>query len=125
MPLTYNSTTIGKLTIEQEFGGERHRFNLQIRQGNCLAVIIYVRKATPEELEKNPDGKWYHQLHMFYANEQHLKNIMKDYGKALDEMDKVIKCELNMYYKENYTLLKYFVKSGYKVTCYYKEPKKK
>lgn len=40
-------------------------------------------------------------------------------------MSKVIKCDLNMYYKENYTLLKYFVKSGYKVMCHYKEPKKK
>lgn len=125
MPLIYNGTTIGKITVEQEWGGHKSRFNLQIRQGNCLAVIIFVRKVTPEELEKHPEGKWYHQLHMFYADERHLKNLLKDYGKVLDEMDKVVKCELNMYYKENYTLLKYFVKSGYKVSCYYKEPKKK
>lgn len=125
MPLTYNGTTIGKITIEQELGGNKYRYNLQIRQGNCLAVILYVRKSTPEELAKNPEGKWYHQLHMFYADEQHLKNIMKDYGKALDEMDKVISCELNLYYKECWTLLKYFTKSGYNVKCYYKEPKKK
>lgn len=125
MALHYNGTTIGKIVIEQEIGDKKYRYNLQIRQGNCLAVIIYVRRATPEELEKNPEGKWYHQLHMFYVDERHLKNIMKDYGTALDAMDKVIKCELNMFYKENYTLLKYFVKSGYKVTCYYQEPKKK
>lgn len=125
MPLRYNSTTIGKLTIEQELGDNKYRYNLQIRQGNCLAVIIYVRKATKEELERDPDGKWYHQLHMFYADEQHMKNMMKEYGQVLDAMDKVIKCELNLYYKECWTLLKYFTKSGYNVKCYYKEPKKK
>lgn len=125
MPLTYNGITIGKIVIEQKIGDESYRYNLQIRQGNCLAVILYVRRATPEELDRNPKGKWYHQLHMFYVDEKHLKNIMKDYGTALDSMDKVIKCELNMYYKENYTLLKYFTMSGYKVTCYYKEPKNK
>ena len=123
--LTYNGTTIGTLTIEQEFRDIKRRFNLQIRQGNCLAVIIYVRRATPEELEGNPHGKWFHQLHTFFLDEKHMKNILKDYGKVLDDMDKVISCKLNMYYKENYTLLKYFTKSGYKVTCYYKEPKTK
>lgn len=125
MALRYNGITIGKIVIEQEYAGEKRKFNLQIRQGNCLAVILYVRKATLEELEKNPKGKWYHQLHMFYANEQHMKNMMKEYGKVLDEMDRVVSCELNLYYKECWTLLKYFTKSGYKVKCYYKEPKKK
>lgn len=121
MALTYNGTTIGKIVVEQE----HERYNLEIRQGNCLAVIIYVRKATPEELEKNPRGKWYHQLVTFFVNETHIKNIMSDGDPILDPMSKVIKCDLNMYYKENYTLLKYFVKSGYKVMCHYKEPKKK
>lgn len=125
MALTYNETTIGKITVEQEFDGEKHRFNLQIRQGNCIAVIIYVRKATKKELEKNPKGKWYHQLVTFFANETHMKNIMSDGDPILDPMSKVIKCEMNMYYKECWTLLKYFTKSGYKVTCYYEKPKKK
>jgi hypothetical protein len=122
--LTYNGTTIGKITIEQEIDDEKHKFDLQIRQGNCLAVVIYVRKATKEELEKNPKGKWYHQLYTFFVDEQHMKNIMKDYSGVMCD-DKVVKCELNLYYKECWTLLKYFVKSGYDVKCYYKEPKKK
>ena len=46
---------------------------------------------------------------------------MKQYGDVL--ADEVVSIELNMFYKENYTLLKYFVKSGYKVKCYYKEKK--
>jgi hypothetical protein len=125
MALHYNGTTIGTILVEQEFGDIKKKFKLQIRQGNCLAVIIYVRKATPEELAKHPEGKYYHQLHTFFLDEKHMKNIIKDYGTLLDPMDKVLKCEFNMYYKENYKLLKYFVLSGYKVTCYYKEPKKK
>lgn len=124
MPLRYNGTTIGKVTIEQEHSGEKYRYELQIRQGNCLAVFLYVRKATPEELEQNPEGKWYHQLHMFLCDEQHCKNIMKDYGDIMCG-EKVVKCELNLYYKECWTLLKYFTKSGHTVKCYYKEPKKK
>lgn len=115
MALRYNSTTIGKIVINQ---GE-NKFNLQIRQGNCLAVIINVRKATEEELKEQPNGKYIHTLYSFFTNEQHLKNMMKSYGNVL--ADKVVSIELNMFYKENYTLLKYFVKSGYKVKCYYKE----
>ena len=115
MPLSYNGTTIGKIVIKQ--GG--NKFHLQIRQGNCLAVIINVRKSTEEELKEHPKGKYVHTLYTFYADEQHLKNMMKMYGNVL--ADEVVSIELNLFYKENYTLLKYFVKSGYKVKCYYKE----
>ena len=102
MAIRYGGTTIGKIVIKQ---GE-NKFNLQIRQGNCLAVIIYVREATDT-------------LYTFFGDEQHLKNMMKNYGNVLS--DEVVSIELNMFYKDNYTLLKYFVKSGYKVKCYYKE----
>ena len=126
MPLRYNGITIGKINVIQEFAEHKKQYTIQIRQGNCLAVLLYVRKATEEELKKNPEGKWYHQLWSFYSNEQHLKNIMKEYGDVLyGEFEKVTSISLNLYYKENLTLLKYFTKSGHKVTCYYKEPKKK
>lgn len=124
MPLRYNGTTIGKINITQEYAGVKRNFTLQIRQGNCLAVLLYVRKSTEEELEKNPEGKWYHQLWSFYVDDQHLKNILKNEGDVLFG-EKVTSISLNLYYKENLTLLKYFTKSGHKVTCYYKEPKKK
>lgn len=123
MPLRYNGTTIGTMKIKQNRGDETLAFNLQIRQGNCLAVVIYVRKSTEEELQKNPEGKWYHQLITFYQDGQHMANIIKDYGSLFD--DEVVNIKLNMYYKECWTLLKYFTISGYKVTCYYKVPKKK
>lgn len=124
MPLRYNGTTIGKINITQERDGEKINFTLQIRQGNVLAVLLFVRKSTPEELAKHPKGKWYHQLWSFYVDEQHLKNILKADGDVLFG-EKVTSIRLNMYYKENYKLLKYFTKSGHKVTCYYQEPKKK
>ena len=113
--IRYDSTTIGTMILKQ--GGKR--FKLQIRKGNCLAVIIYVRKATEEELKEHPESKYIHTLYTFYADEQHLKNMLKEYGNVLS--DEVVSIELNMFYKENYTLLKYFVKSGHKVKCYCEE----
>ena len=121
--LHYNGTTIGKINITQERDGEKLHFTLQIRQANCLCAIIHVRKSTPEELGKHPNGRFVHTLWTFYVNEQHLKNIFKDEGDVLFG-ETVTSISLNMYYKECNTLLKYFTKSGRKVTCYYKEPKK-
>lgn len=117
--LHYYETKLGEVTVKQ--GDEK--FKVQIRQGNCLAVFVYIRKATEEELAKNPDGKYYHMLYSFFADEKHCKNMMKEYGNVLGT--DVVNVKLNMYYKESWTLLKYFVKSGYKVHCFYKEPKKK
>lgn len=125
MPLTYNSTTIGKIRIAQEHDGKRNLYELQIRQGNCLAVIVHVRKRTPEERrEKNPECGWSHTLWSFYGDEQHLKNILKNEGDIFFG-EEVTSVELNLYYKECWTLLKYFTLSGHPVKCYYKEPKKK
>lgn len=123
MALHYYEGRIGTLTIEQENAGEKHRYEIQIRQGNCLAVFIHVRRATPAELERCPKGKYIHTLYNFFADEQHIKNILKNEGQLIG--DKVIKIELNTYFKESKTLLKYFTKAGYKVTCYYKETNKK
>ena len=119
MPLTYNKAMIGKLTIEQTNKDGKHRYEIQIRQGNALAVLIHSRKATNEE-----GGKGFiHTLYGFYADEQHLRNMYKEHKTVL--FDKVVKCELNTYFKESKPLLKYFTLSGVKVTCYYKEDKNK
>lgn len=119
--LTYNGTTIGTVTIAQEFEGEEHEFTIQIRQGNCLAVLVYIREATPEELAKDPEGKYYHQLYSFYVDEQHMRNIIKNEGDIFGG-EKVTSIKLNLYYKECKTLLKYYTQSGHDVTCYYKKP---
>lgn len=117
--LRYDSTKLGTVTVKQN----GQKYNIDIRGGNCLAVFIYVRKATEEELAKNPDGKYYHKLYSFFADEKHCKNMMKEYGNVLGT--DVVGIKLNMAYKESWTMLKYFVKSGYKVTCYEKPEKKK
>ncbi|MDD6104173.1 MAG: hypothetical protein PUB73_06155 [Bacteroidales bacterium] len=119
MALTYNGTTIGTIVIKQGYDDIERKFTIQIRQGNCLAVLIHVRKSTPEELEKHPNGRYFHILYTFFGDEQHLKNMLKNEGTVL--FDKVVSIKLNMFYKENYTLLKYFVLSGFKVTCFYKK----
>lgn len=123
--LHYNGITIGKIRLTQEHGGEKNNYEIQIRQGNCLAVLIHVRKRTEEERQKErPECPYLHTLWSFYGDEQHLKNILKNEGDILFG-EKVTSISLNMYYKECKTLLKYFTLSGHKVTCYYKEPKKK
>lgn len=120
MPLTYTGTTIGKIVIKQKIGDyPERRFTIQIRTGNCLAVLLHIRRLTEEELKEHPAGKWMHSLYSFFGDEQHLKNMLKEYGKVL--FDDVVSIRLNMFYKENKTLLKYFLKSGYEVRCYYKE----
>ena len=122
--LRYDATTLGVIRISQEHGDKTYKYDIQIRTGNCLCVFIHVRKATKEELEKDPKGKYFHSLYSFLADEQHANNIMKSNdGKLL--FDDVVSIKLNLFYKTSWKLLRYFVKSGYKVSCYYKEEKHK
>lgn len=114
--ISYYKNLIGKLTIRQN----GKLFHIQIRQGNCLAVMIHLYK-NPESTSKN--DRHYAQLFMFYHDEQHIKNMLKNGHGLLD--DEIVSMQLNMYYKESWTLLKYFTQEGNKVTCYYKEPKDK
>lgn len=71
---------------------------------------------------KNEKGEKMAQLWNFLDGKQHIKNIMKDYGTLLGE--DIEKVRLNVYYKEALALVEPCAKSGYKVECYYKEPKK-
>ena len=63
MAIQYNGNTMGIITIDQK-GNE---FELQIRQGNCLAVIIHSNKEQ--------DGTFTHTLMQFFSDEEHLKRI--------------------------------------------------
>ena len=100
MAVTYNAEKIGTLIVRQ---GE-HNYNVEIRRGNCLAVLI------------TPNGEGGMFLYSFFADRQHLVNIQKHYGKVI--FDEVVDCRLNMRYKESKTLLEFFVKS-FDVICYY------
>lgn len=117
--IRYDATKLGTVTVKQD----GKKYNIDIRSGNCLAVFVYIRKATEEELAKNPNGKYYHMLYSFFGDEKHCKNMMKAYGNVLGT--DVVGIKLNMFYKQCWTMLKYFMKSGYKVKCYYKEEKEK
>lgn len=113
--IRYDSTTIGTMVLKH---GNK-RFTLQIRKGNCLAVIIYVRKLTDEEMLENPGSKYMHTLYDFYLDGKHLSKRLKKDGDVLGK--DIVDVELNLFYEESQTLLKYFVKSGHNVKCYYKE----
>lgn len=59
----------------------------------------------------------------FLLDEKHVRNIMSDQATLLgSNVDKV---KLNVYYKQARAIVEACAKSGYKVECYYKEPKKK
>ena len=104
--ITYNENLMGKMTIKQ---GER-TFEIEIRQGNCLAVFLHIRKAE--------DGEGYiHTLYNFFADEEHLKRIIKNI-KAPFGSEEIVSLELNCKYKECLKMLKHLVKF-YPINCYY------
>jgi hypothetical protein len=110
MAITYNGNVMGKIVITQN----EQKFTLEIRQGNCLAVIIHSNKE--------PDGTFTHTLMQFFADEEHLKRMCKSVDKEEEKAPifyDVKSIRLNMRYKECATLLKHLVKY-YKITCYYK-----
>ena len=128
MAVSYNGNIMGTVTIAQQRKDEDkpRKYKIQIRQGNCLAVFIYAYK---EETPEDPKHPWVHQLMNFLGDEQHLKNIVKsvhtDIFAWMLSADWIDKVELNLFYKESNTLLKYMMRDGLKVKCYYKDPKKK
>lgn len=113
--LTYTKDKMGELTIKQH----GKKFKIQIRRGNCLAVFIYVAR-NPESTGKH--DRYLHGLYSFFADTQHMRNMAKDCGLFGDE---VVSVKLNTFYKESLTMLPYFTKAGYKVTCYYKNDEEK
>lgn len=143
MAITYNGTTIGTLTLcqarrEKNENGEYvevkdakgrtvyNKFPIQIRDGNCMAIFLHIHKIVNLE---DPKKCWMHDLIMFFADEQHLKRCLHSDGKQRTFEDllygKLENIKLNIYYKNMLTLAKYMTRDGLKVTCYYKEPKKK
>lgn len=125
MAIHYNGNIMGTITIAQQSKDENkpRKFKIQIRQGNCLAVFLYVyKKENPEA----PKKCWVHELITFFADEQHIKNCEKNFA-SHDPIDlfygKIVSVKLNLFYKESRTLLKYIVKH-HEVKCYYKEENK-
>ena len=101
MAVEFYAEQLGKMVVKHK----DQEFNVEIRRGNCLAVFI-------------TDNGEYYSLFMFFADEKHLKNLVKDFNGDLFGYE-VVSIELNTRYKESMTMLKYLPKCGYKVTCYY------
>lgn len=101
---------LGRISIEQN----GHTFDLGIYKANCEYGAVVWRGKDEEGNDKAI-------LMTFWADEQHMKNLMKDRGDIMCG-ETVTGAELNMYYEKNQTLLKYMKRSGYKVRCYTKAP---
>lgn len=110
MAVQFYETMLGKMVIEQErmVDGQlvSQQYEIEIRQGNCLAVFIY------------ETGEGYG-LYNFYADLDHIKRIKKSHKGKLLLYDKVVSCRLNLRYKESVTLAKYFAMDGVEVVGYY------
>lgn len=88
--------------------------NVKIHWANALCAFVYHYK--------DENGVKMAQLWNFLVDTQHIKNIMKEFKTLLGE--DVVSVKLNVYYKEAQQLVKPMAQSGYKVSVYYKEPKK-
>lgn len=106
-------TQYGKLVIEQDHSGMNKRFNIGIYGANRMAA--FVSRWTVE------DGKKYESLYTFFLDAAHANRIAKSNGSLF--YDKVVRIELNLFYKEAKPLLMLLIKHGYTVKCYYKEVK--
>lgn len=102
MAVTFNNDLLGTFTLVQN----NNEFKIEIRRGNCLAVMIF------------DQGDSY-MLFNFWADEQHIKNIVKNSTSAQPLfLGQAKDVRLNMKYKESAKILKYIVKEV-EVTCYY------
>ena len=122
MAINYSGQITGTMTnVQKDANGEKRTYKLEMRQSNCLATIIHVY---PNPNSKGENDKWCHQLVAFFADVEHLRRCEKAEGglKGIFWGD-ITNIKLNMYYKENQVLMNHFVKAGWKVTCYYKEPR--
>lgn len=99
MAITFSEILLGTMTLERN----GQQFEVQIRQGNCLAVFI-------------TESETHYHLYWFFGDEKHLKRIKKAEGWILP--DKIISCRLDTSHKESMTLLKHLVNEGVEVTCY-------
>ena len=121
MALNYSGVTTGTMTIRQkQEDGTTNTYKLQFRASNALACLIEVTPAEKKEGEKQ---MYYHRLIWFACDMQHLRNMANNEGGLKSYFSGDLKARLNIYYKENETLLRYFAKAGIKVEAYYKEPK--
>lgn len=104
---------MGEVILAQEHDGKTYKFTVDICAANALCAFI--SKC------KNDNGEAENRLLNFFADKQHVKNLIKDKCELF--YGKIEKVTLNMWYKDSKDILQYFVQMGNKVECYYEEPK--
>ena len=105
---------MGEVIITQKQDDKPLTFKLNVYWCNGLAAFVYEYK--------NEEGETMCQLMNFFADKQHIENLINSKTELF--YGEIKKISLNMWYEDNKYVLKYFTKMGYKVTCYYKEPTK-
>lgn len=90
---------------------------VKIHPANALCAFVYHYRRE--------DGQKMAQLWNFLNDLGQAKRIIKDTSDHTLLGTSVVSVKLNVYYKEARQLIMPMAQSGYKVTCYYKEPKKK
>jgi len=71
----------------------------------------------------NEKGEKMAQLWNFLSDREHIANIMRNSSDHTLLGTSVVSVRLNVYYKQARMIVEACAKSGYKVECYYKEPK--
>lgn len=101
---------MGEITAVDE--RTKNKFNINLYEGNCLAVAIY----------EFQDSNQY-QFMYFWNDIQHLKHCLGLTKQYKDNVygDSIYKVKLNAYFKDCISMAKAFAKAGYTVELYYKE----
>lgn len=123
MALNYTAEIIGTMTLKQVHQDDHktYTYKLQFRACNALACLIEV---TPAERKEGEEQLYYHSLVWFAADIEHLKRMANHDGGLKSYFWGRASVRLNIYYKDNETLARYFAKAGIKTEIYYKEPKR-
>lgn len=116
MALYYNANTIGTFTLVQK----SWKGQIQIRQGNALAIFLCIYKDPKPQDPKRP---WVHQLMSFFVDKEHMNRCLKETSWEHLFAGKLQNIKLNLYYKEASVLLNSLTQAGYHVQCFYKKPK--
>lgn len=107
--------------------GEVHGHNMDGKKWKVLFHPANVQTGAFIYHYKDDEGKKCAQLWNFLDGAEHIRNIMKSTTNDSHTLlgENVDKVKLNVYYKEARQIIEACAKSGYKVECYYKEPKPK
>lgn len=117
MSLTVNyNIEYGSIKVKSA-SDEKKLVTVKFHPANC-EVGAFIYHYTDQ------NGTKMAQLWNFLVDKQHIRNIMKNTSDHTLLGTSVVSVRLNVYYKQARMIVEECAKSGYKVECYYKEPKK-